>query len=77
MVGCPIRSVLERLSLAPDEEEKMKRFVCATMGLVLISVFMGCFVTMTPEERKHTYDVRKAEGDNGLPKRAIGDWASN
>jgi hypothetical protein len=56
----------------------MKRFVYITMGLMLMSLFIGCAATMTPEERKETYDMRKTVGNSpfvGVPSAgASGDW---
>ena len=39
----------------------MKRFIYITVAFMVMLVFIGC-ATMTPEERKGTYDLRKDVG---------------
>ncbi len=41
------------------KEEKMKKFICITFVIMLISILVGCSATMTPEERKELYTERK------------------
>ena len=40
----------------------MKRFICITVVLMLMLIFIGC-ATTTPEQRKETYDLRKNVGN--------------
>jgi hypothetical protein len=58
----------------------MKRFICTIVALMLVSLFVGCFATMTPEERKETYELRKSVGDKpfvGSPYVGVrDDWQS-
>ena len=42
----------------------MKRLISLTVVLMLMLIFIGCFATMTSEERKETYDLRKGVGDS-------------
>ena len=42
----------------------MKKLIYITVALMLMSVFIGCFATMTPEQRKETYDMRKEVGNS-------------
>ena len=42
----------------------MKRFISITVVLMIVLIFMGCFATMSPEQRKETYDLRKNVGDS-------------
>jgi hypothetical protein len=44
-------------------EETMKKFVHITVVFVLMLVFIGC-ASMTPEQRKDTYDMRKEVGNS-------------
>jgi hypothetical protein len=46
------------------KEEAMKRFIYITVVLMLMLIVIGCFATMTPEQRKETYDLRKSVGDS-------------
>jgi hypothetical protein len=41
----------------------MKKFIYITVAFMLILVFIGC-ATMTPEERKEKYDLRKDVGNS-------------
>jgi len=41
----------------------MKRFIYITVAFMVMLVFIGC-ATMTPEERKETYDLRKDVGNS-------------
>jgi hypothetical protein len=41
----------------------MKKFIYITVVFMLMLVFIGC-ATMTPEERKETYDLRKDVGNS-------------
>ncbi len=41
----------------------MKKFICIAVAFMLMLVFVGC-ATMTPEERKEKYDLRKEVGYN-------------
>jgi hypothetical protein len=40
----------------------MKKFIYVIVALMLISFFVGCAATMTPEERKEMYDLRQGVG---------------
>jgi hypothetical protein len=42
------------------KEEPMKKFICVTVALMLMVVFIGCAGTMTPEQRKELYDTRES-----------------
>jgi hypothetical protein len=41
----------------------MKKFIYITVAFMVMLVFIGC-ATMTPEERKETYDLRKDVGNS-------------
>ena len=34
------------------------------VGFILMLLFIGCFATMTPEQRKETYDMRNSVGNS-------------
>jgi len=40
----------------------MIRLIFITVVLMLILIVIGCFATMTPEQRKETYDLRESVG---------------
>ena len=40
----------------------MKKFIYITVAFMLMLIFVGCFATMTPEQRKETYDMRGSVG---------------
>lgn len=40
----------------------MKRFISILVVLMLMLIVIGCFATMSSEERKETYDLRKEVG---------------
>ena len=42
----------------------MKTFIYITVVLMLMLIFIGCFATMTPEQRKETYDLRSSVGES-------------
>jgi hypothetical protein len=42
----------------------MKRFISITVVLMLMVIVIGCFATMSSEERKETYDMRKDVGSS-------------
>jgi hypothetical protein len=42
----------------------MKKFIYITVALMLTLIFIGCFATMTPEQRKETYDLRSSVGES-------------
>ncbi len=44
----------------------MKRFIYITVACILMAISIGCFATMTPEERKETYDMRKSVGNSAF-----------
>jgi hypothetical protein len=52
------------LSFQIKKEDMMKRFIYITVVLMLMLIFIGCFATMTSEERKETYDLRKGVGNS-------------
>ena len=57
----------------------MKRFVYITMGLMLISLFIGCFATMSSEERKEAYDMRNVGNSAFVGQTSVSassDWRS-
>jgi len=41
----------------------MKRLIFITIAFMLMLIFIGCFATMTPEQRKETYDLRNSVGN--------------
>ena len=45
------------------KEETMKKFICIAVAFMLMLILIGCFATMTPEERKETYDLRGSVGN--------------
>jgi hypothetical protein len=45
------------------KEEIMKKFIYITVSSMLMLIFTGCFATMTPEQHKETYDLRKNMGN--------------
>jgi predicted membrane protein len=46
------------------KEGMMIRFIFITVVLMLILIVTGCFLTMTPEQRKETYDLRESVGNS-------------
>jgi hypothetical protein len=42
----------------------MKRLISLIVFLFIVIIIIGCFATMTPEERKETYDLRKTAGES-------------
>jgi len=48
----------------------MKRFICIPVAFMLMLMFIGCSVTMTPEQRKELYEERG--GGSGLSS-TVGD----
>lgn len=50
----------------------MKKFIYMTVAFMVMSVFVGC-ATMTPEERKAKYDMRKEVGN----RQFVGDTDVN
>ena len=48
------------------KEETMKKFICIAVAFMLMLILIGCFVTMTSEERKETYDLRKNVGNESF-----------
>jgi hypothetical protein len=49
---------------SPDnKEEMMKRFMTLILFLMIVFTVIGCFATMSPEERKELYDLQKSVGD--------------
>jgi len=41
----------------------MKKFIYIIVSFMLMLIFIGCFATMTPEQRKETYDMRESVGN--------------
>jgi hypothetical protein len=41
----------------------MKKFIYIAVVFMLMLIFIGCFATMTPEQRKERYDLRKEVGN--------------
>ena len=42
----------------------MKKFMFITISFMLMLLFIGCFATMTPEQRRETYDLRTSVGNS-------------
>jgi len=42
----------------------MKKFIFIIVAFMLMLIFIGCFATMTPEQRKETYDLRGSVGNS-------------
>ena len=43
----------------------MKKFIyIITVTFMLMLIFIGCYATMTPEQRKETYDLRGSVGNS-------------
>ena len=42
----------------------MKRFIYIIVAFMLMLIFVGCFATMTPEQRRETYDLRGSVGNS-------------
>ena len=42
----------------------MKKFICIAVAFMIMLIFIGCSATMTPEQRKDTYDMRKEVGNS-------------
>jgi len=53
------------LSQYPNhKEEMMKKFIFIIVAFMLMLIFIGCFATMTPEQRRETYDMRASVGNS-------------
>jgi hypothetical protein len=53
--------------VSPDpnhKEEKMKKFIFIIATFMLMLIFIGCYATMTPEQRRETYDLRGSVGNS-------------
>jgi hypothetical protein len=55
-----------------NKEEMMKRLISLILFLVVVFIVIGCFATMTPEQRKETYDLRSSVGSSPF----VGDTSS-
>jgi hypothetical protein len=42
----------------------MKRLISLIVFLLMVVILIGCFATMTTEQRKETYDLRKSVGNS-------------
>jgi len=42
----------------------MKKFIFIIVAFMLMLIFIGCFATMTPEQRKELYDMRGSVGNS-------------
>ncbi len=43
----------------------MKRLISLIVFLMMVvAIFIGCFATMTPEQREETFDMRKSLGNS-------------
>jgi len=42
----------------------MKKLIYLTMAFVLMLMFIGCYYTMTPEQRQEQLDLRGTIGDS-------------
>ncbi len=63
------------VSHSPNHEEKMmKKFIYTAIAFMLMLIFMGCFATMTPEQRKETYDLRKEVGEEPFVGSHFARW---
>jgi len=48
-----------------NKEEMMKRLIhVIIVAFIFMLLFIGCFATMTPEQRKETYDMRTSVGNS-------------
>jgi hypothetical protein len=56
------------------KEEPMKKFIYVTVALMLVLILIGCFATMTPEQRKETYDLRKEVGEEPFVGSHFARW---
>ena len=45
------------------KEEMMKKLIYIIVAFMLMLIFVGC-ATMTPEQRKETYDLRGSVGNS-------------
>jgi hypothetical protein len=45
------------------KEEMMKKSIYITVVFMLMLIFIGCFATMTPDQRKELYDLRENVGN--------------
>jgi len=52
----------------------MKKFIYVTVALMLVLILIGCFATMTPEQRKETYDLRKEVGEEPFVGSHFARW---
>ncbi len=41
----------------------MKRLTYITVAFMLMIIFIGCFATVTPDQRKELYDMRGSVGN--------------
>ena len=41
----------------------MKKFIYTIVAFMFMSIILGCFAPMTPEQRKETYDMRENVGN--------------
>ena len=41
----------------------MIKFIYVTVALMLMLIFIGCVATMTPEQRKETYNLTEEVGN--------------
>jgi len=56
--------MLDYVSQSPShKEETMKKSICIAVAFMLMLIFIGCSATMTPEQRKETYDLRGSVGN--------------
>ena len=54
---------IDHVSQYPNhKEEMMKKFIFIIVAFMLMLIFVGC-ATMTPEQRKETYDLRSSVGN--------------
>jgi uncharacterized alpha/beta hydrolase family protein len=52
----------------------MKKFISITVVFMLMLIFIGCFATMTPEQRKERYDLRKDVGEEPFVGSPFARW---
>ncbi|HEX9261195.1 MAG TPA: hypothetical protein VF893_01550 [Candidatus Bathyarchaeia archaeon] len=56
------------------KEEMMKKFIYVIVSFIFVLILIGCFATMTPEQRKETYDLRKEVGEEPFVGSPFARW---
>ena len=52
----------------------MKRYIVIPVMFLLILLFAGCFMTMSSEERKEEYDLRRSAGEGAFVGNLDPSW---